>query len=133
MSSSLPPSPMAGSISRFRACLEPFTSWPESIRTDTIYAIASHRFGQPPNEAPECRAGQIHDRGCWVQGAAAALVIPLIDELRKELERTPRHGFTIVTRADGSARTDVDVRAELQAFTLELGAKTGRTGCARTR
>lgn len=50
--------------------------------------------------------------------------IPLLDELREELDRTPKRGLTIIANARGNRRSDEQVRAELQAFTAALGVKT---------
>lgn len=50
--------------------------------------------------------------------------IRLAEELRDELARTPKKGFTIIANDRGQRRSDNTVRDDLQAFTAALGVKT---------
>lgn len=69
----------------------------------------------------DVRDGMIHivqektDKKVW---------IPMLNELREELDRTPKRGLTIIANERGRKLSDDKVRSELQAFTAALGAKT---------
>lgn len=49
------------------------------------------------------------------------LRIPLLSELRTELERTPKRGLTIITNHIGQPMTDQVIRRELKAFGRQHG------------
>lgn len=55
------------------------------------------------------------------QKTGKRLKIPLMSELRAELDRTPKRGLTIITGHDGKPISDQMVRLELKAFGRERG------------
>jgi len=109
--------------------------WPDHIveagvaATDANIRLAVRLLyftGQRIGDMLKMRWSDIRDGVIEVtqQKTGKTVWVPLLDELREELDVTPKRGLTIVTEADGSSRSDIDVRAELKAFTLGLGAKT---------
>lgn len=58
------------------------------------------------------------------QKTGKTVFIPLLAELREELDRTKKRGLTIVANLRGQKRSVDVVRVELQAFTEKLGVKT---------
>lgn len=55
------------------------------------------------------------------QKTGKALSIPLLSELRAELDRTPKRGFTIITNYQGQSMTDQVIRRELKKFGEQHG------------
>ena len=104
--------------------------WPEDVLEaaldcdDDTVRLATHLLyftGQRIGDVMKMRWGDIRDGYVYVKQQKTGKVVepPLISDLVRELERTPKTGLTII---DGIKSTQL--RHRLQTFTLGLGAKT---------
>ncbi|HMN54191.1 MAG TPA: tyrosine-type recombinase/integrase [Sphingopyxis sp.] len=108
--------------------------WPQAILDAALASeqqrvrLAVHLLyftAQRIGDVCRIRWSDVHDGylSLTQQKTGKALEIPLHDKLATLLAETPKHGLTILTRAD-SGPVDADtIRKELQAFAAGYGAK----------
>lgn len=115
-----------------RAVIGEHIAWPEPVLEDALQSdhartrLATHLLfftGQRISDVMRMRWSDIRaDRVHVVQQKTGKrLWIPLADELREELARTPRHGLTIITNHEGHPMTAQVVRRELKAHCAAHG------------
>lgn len=109
--------------------------WPDHVveaalkSTDDEVRLAVHLLyftGQRIGDVLNMRWSDIRDDMIEVvqQKTKKTVWVPFLDELRDELEKTPKRGLTIIANAIGQRRGDDKVREILQAFTRSLGVET---------
>ena len=104
--------------------------WPDDVveaalasKDDTI-RLAVHLLyftGQRIGDVMKLRWGDIRDGYIFVRQTKTGKIVepPLMDELRAELDKTPRTGLRILEGV-----TEHNLRTKLQTFTMTHGAKT---------
>lgn len=125
-------SPTAGIAKRKGGEHEP---WPDHIveaaldAEDDAVRLAVHLLyftGQRISDVLKMRWSDVRDGMIEVvqQKTGKTVWIPILDELRQELNTTPKRGMTIITDERGKRRSANAVRLELQAFTRAMGSET---------
>lgn len=107
-------------------------AWPEHVLEAGLTArhdrtrLAIHLLyftGQRIGDVMKMRWSDVRDNQVYVvqQKTGKKLKISLANELKAELDRTPKRGITIITQADGRQMTPQVVRKELKKFCTDMG------------
>jgi integrase len=109
--------------------------WPEHVLADGLAAddagisLAVHLLyytGQRISDVCDMRWNDIRDgaiHGCQ-RKTGKPYTVPLHEDLRAQLDRSPRKGITILTGDNGMKLRTARLRMQLQAFTRARGAET---------
>lgn len=108
--------------------------WPEPVLEAGLASdhartrLAVHLLyftGQRIGDVCKMRWSDVRDGEIYVvqQKTGKRLWIPMLAELREELERTPKRGLSIITERDGKQMTPQVIRRELKAHGDKMGVK----------
>lgn len=108
--------------------------WPENVLEAGLQSdhartrLAVHLLfftGQRIGDVCKMRWSDVKDGAIRVvqQKTGKELWVPMLSELRAELERTPKRGLTIITEQDGKQMTPQVIRRELKAHGAKMGVE----------
>jgi integrase len=108
--------------------------WPEAVLEAGLAAdhdrtrLAVHLLyftGQRIGDVCKMRWSDVRDGEIYVvqQKTGKKLWVPMLSELRQELDRTPKRGLTIITERDGKQMTPQVIRRELKAHGAKMGVE----------
>lgn len=108
--------------------------WPETVLEAGLRSehdrtrLAVHLLyftGQRIGDVCKMRWSDVRDGEIQVvqQKTGKTLWVPMLSELRQELDRTPKRGLSIITERDGKQMTPQVIRRELKAHGAKMGVE----------